>query len=56
MFDSFKEFDKIVEELHQANTVNSEFTNLIDEKDQEIVDLKLQLSSNISANLGSQNQ
>ncbi|KAI9214116.1 hypothetical protein DS838_001048 [Geotrichum bryndzae] len=48
MFDSFKEFDKIVEELHQANTVNSEFTNLIDEKDQEIVDLKLQLSSNIS--------
>ncbi|KAF5100090.1 hypothetical protein D0Z00_001427 [Geotrichum galactomycetum] len=46
MFGSFKEFDQIVEQLHKANTVNSEITNLIDEKDHEIVELKSQLSSN----------
>lgn len=46
MFESFKGFDDIVEQLHKTNVVNSEITNLIDEKDKEIGELKSQLSSN----------
>lgn len=43
VFESMKEFDSIVEQLHEANKTNSEISTLLDEKDSkiEILDTKV---------------
>lgn len=45
VFDSVKEFDSIIEQLHEANHTNAEIAGLIDEKDNIITDLNSQLEA-----------